>query len=58
MIWKLLIAQIRKEVYYLFISRRVLLRNWKDAGSGPEAQRNNCTLINTSSTGVRRDEKI
>ena len=40
MMWRILIAQIRENIYYSLTSRRLFLTNRKDATKDPEAQQN------------------
>ena len=40
MMWKILLAQIREEIYYSLISRGIFPTNRKDSAKEPEALRN------------------
>ena len=58
MIWKILPAQIREEIYDTLISRELFPENRKDVMKDPERQMSSYILIKTSSTGVNRGGKI
>ena len=53
MIWKILLAQIREEIYDSLISEEQ-----KYAASGPEVQESYNTFINTCRKAAKRDGKI
>ena len=57
MMWKILTAQMREEIYYSFTSRGLFPEEQKGSSNDPEAQMTCSTLIRTSSTRARRNEK-
>ena len=58
MTWKIITAQIREEIYYSLINRRLFPEEQKGCLKGQEEQKIYCALINTSSTKSERDEKM
>ena len=57
MIGKILMAQIKEEIYYLVISHRLIPDKQKECSKGKDVQKNYYILINMSSTSVKQNKK-